>query len=168
MISVYEFWKFKWSKRKSSYEQGNSAWELVSQFCISTALVIAWLAIRPVQSGWKSSIICPIVTSERQVLLWLEILAAMIDSVIVIMAEKLANMPTRQSSGPSLPFTTKWGLLLLVLWRKLYRDLTIIFANIYSREQQFHGQLERLGHISSQHQRRSRYFPQTYFLILVW
>lgn len=115
MISVHEFWKFKWSKPKSSYEQGNGVWELVSQICISTALVIAWLAIKPVQNGWKSSIICPIVTNERQVLLWLGILAAMIDSAIVIMAEKLANIPIRQSSGPSLPFTTKWGLLLLVL-----------------------------------------------------
>ncbi|GBF67093.1 beta-1,2-xylosyltransferase [Trichophyton mentagrophytes] len=113
MISLYEFWKFNWSKRKSSYEQGNSVWELVSQFCISTALFIAWLAIKPVQNGWKSSIICPIVTNERQVLLLLEILATIIDSAIVVMAEKLANMPIRQSSGPILPFTTKWGLILL-------------------------------------------------------
>ncbi|EFR03042.1 hypothetical protein MGYG_06041 [Nannizzia gypsea CBS 118893] len=42
------------------------------------------------------------------------VLAAMIDSAIIVAAEKLARMPMRRPNGSALQLTTTWGLILLV------------------------------------------------------
>ncbi|KAM5432695.1 hypothetical protein MferCBS31731_007409 [Microsporum ferrugineum] len=113
ILSLYEYWNFKHTKRKGRFRLGGILRGPFGYICESAFLIIAGLAIRPLRDGWRSSIICPSVTNERRIVLWLQILRELLDSAIVIAAEILARSPIRRSDGPAWQVTTTWGLLLM-------------------------------------------------------
>ncbi|KAK2867824.1 hypothetical protein FQN49_003432 [Arthroderma sp. PD_2] len=116
VISLYEYWS---SKQKGNFRSGDTIRKPFSYICPCLLLIAAGLVIRSLRNGWESSIICPIVTNERRMVLWLQVLRGLLDSAIAIAAEVSAKSSIRRSNGAPWQVTTTWGLLLVgsaVFW----------------------------------------------------
>ncbi|KAK2747524.1 hypothetical protein FQN57_002016 [Myotisia sp. PD_48] len=83
-------------------------------------LIVVGILSQLLKNGWESTTICPVHTKSSHLVLGLQILVIVVDSIIVISAGKLATSSFRGAGGKAVwQTTTIWGILLVggaVVW----------------------------------------------------